>query len=103
MSESQIPQRRQVTVRRAPKFGVFLALGVMLAFIVAMIFALTGPESAEHSRFAILGFFTAILAVPGVAVGALAALILDRISIRKSREATFEAINEEEDQTSPPS
>lgn len=96
MSESQTQQRRQVTIRRAPKIGVFLALGVMLAFIVSMIFALSGPESAEHSRIAVLGFFTAILVLPGMAVGALAALILDRISVRNSREATVEAIDEDE-------
>ncbi len=103
MTESQTPHRRQITVRRAPKFGIFLALGALLAFVVALILALSSPESAEHSRTAVIGFFTVILILPGVAVGAVVWLILDRISVRRSREATVESIDEAPDETSHPS
>lgn len=91
------PERRQITVRRAPKFAVFLMLGALLGFLVAVAFALTGPESAEHTRISVLGFFTMLLVLPGLAVGGLTALLFDRASIRQAQRATVEAVDGADD------
>lgn len=91
------PERRQITVRRAPKFAVFLMLGALLGFLVAVALALTGPESAEHTRISVLGFFTMLLVLPGLAVGGLTALLFDRASIRQAQRATVEAVDAADD------
>lgn len=89
-SEQHSPERREITVRRAPRFVPFLLLGVVLGFIAALVVAYSGPEDPTYTRTATLGFFTIMFAIPGVGLGALAALLLDWISVRKMRRAVVE-------------
>lgn len=88
---SSAPERRPVTVRRAPKIIPFLVLGALLGLIGAGIIAFTGPESEQFSRGTVLGFFSALLLIPGLLLGAIVALVLDWISVRRSRNATAES------------
>ena len=89
-SEQHSPERREITIRRAPRFVPFLALGVIAGFIAALVVAYAGPADPTYTREATLGFFTVMFAIPGVWLGALAALLLDWISVRKSRRAVVE-------------
>ncbi|MBP3035296.1 hypothetical protein J2M53_03365 [Arthrobacter sp. zg-ZUI100] len=89
-SEQHSPERREITIRRAPRFVPFLALGVIAGFIAALVVAYAGPADPTYTREATLGFFTMMFAIPGVCLGALAALLLDWISVRKSRRAIVE-------------
>ena len=89
-SEQHGPERREITVRRAPRFVPFLALGAVLGFIAALVVAYTGPEDPNYTREATLGFFTIMFAIAGVGLGALLALLLDWISVRKTRRAVVE-------------
>lgn len=89
-SEQHSPERREITVRRAPRFVPFLALGVIAGFIAALVVAYAGPADATYTRGATLGFFTIMFAIPGVGLGALVALLLDWISVRKARLAVVE-------------
>ena len=57
--------------------------------------AYTGQENPEYTREAVLGFFFVVLALPGVALGSIAALILDRISVRRAKHAVVEAADDE--------
>lgn len=98
-SEQHSPERREITIRRAPRFVPFMALGVVAAFFTALIMAYTGDENPQYTREAVLGFFTVMFALPGVALGSIAALILDRISIRRSEHAVVEAADDEPDST----
>ena len=98
------PERREITVRRAPRFVPFMALGVIAGFIAAIVVAYGGPEDPEFTRSATLGFFTMVFALPGLALGALLALLLDWISVRKTRRATVEGLDSDgsEDREQPP-
>ena len=89
-SEQYSPERREITVRRAPRFIPFLALGVIAGFIAALAVAYPGPADPTYTRAATLGFFTIMFAIPGVCLGAVAALLLDWISVRKARRAVVE-------------
>ncbi|MCC3281435.1 hypothetical protein [Arthrobacter caoxuetaonis] len=100
-SEQHSPERREITIRRAPRFVPFMALGVVVAFVVALVMAYTGPENPQYTREAVLGFFTVMLALPGVALGCVAALILDRISVRRSEHAIVEAADDDPGSTGP--
>lgn len=90
-SEQHSPERRQITVRHAPRFLPFLALGVIAGFIAALVVAYGGAEDPEYTRSATLGFFTIMFAIPGLIAGALVALLLDWISVRRMRRATVES------------
>lgn len=94
-SEQHSPERREITIRRAPRFVPFMALGAVVAFIVALVMAYTGDENPQYTREAVLGFFTVMFALPGVALGSIAALILDRISIRRSEHAVVEEADDQ--------
>ncbi|MBO0897530.1 MULTISPECIES: hypothetical protein [Arthrobacter] len=89
-SQQHSPERREITVRRAPRFVPFLLLGVIAGFIAALLVAYIGPENPTYTREATLGFFTIMFAIPGVCLGALVALLLDWNSVRKTRRAVVE-------------
>ena len=90
------PERREITVRRAPRFVPFMALGVIAGFIAAIVVAYGGAEDPEFTRSATLGFFTMVFALPGLALGAFLALVLDWVSVRKARRATVEGLDSDD-------
>ncbi|MCC3290040.1 MULTISPECIES: hypothetical protein [unclassified Arthrobacter] len=105
VSEQHSPERREITVRRAPRFVPFLALGVVAGFIAALFVAYGGAENPSFTREATLGFFTVMFGLPGLLLGALTALILDWISVRRARRSTVESVDpaEPESREQPPS
>nr|WP_231391942.1 hypothetical protein [Arthrobacter sp. 35W] len=89
-------QRREITIRRAPKLVPFLVLGGLLGIAAAGIVAVAAPGSNEFDRSAVFGFFAVLLAIPGVGLGAVAALTLDLIGRRRSTTAVVEEVPDSE-------
>ena len=85
-----VPERREIIVRRAPKFVPFLVAGGVLGILVAAVMAWGAPGNADYDRSTIFGFFAVLLAVPGVVLGGIVALIFDRVSIRRMERAVVE-------------
>ncbi|MDX2377499.1 potassium transporter Trk [Microbacterium sp. LRZ72] len=89
------PPRDEVVsgrVRRVPKYGVFLAFGVVVGVLVAMILTLTwnggAPAVADgivYSQGQVFGFLVLVCATVGVGVAGVVALILDRTGRRHAR------------------
>jgi hypothetical protein len=85
-----------VTVRRAPRYGRFILLGVIVGAIVALIltFAFSGqpdPEAARpFDRGQVFGFLLLLCGTIGAALGAVVALLLDRSSARRARAVSVE-------------
>lgn len=94
-----VPERRQVTVRRAPKYVPFLILGALVGVGVAafLAYGLPGDESWDPST--VFGFFLTLCAAGGAVLGAVVALILDRLSVRRAKRAVVESVPEDEDPT----
>ncbi len=96
-----------VTVRRSPRYSVFVALGVIVGFIIAGILAFlpvdTSTLTQEYSRASILGILMAFLGIVGGFLGALVALIVDRASVKKAKtytvNAEYEKVAEPQDTT----
>ncbi len=86
------PERRGITVRRAPKFVPFMGLGGVLGIIVAAFVAYGIPGDQSFDTGAVFGFFLVTFAAGGVLLGAIAALVLDKVSVRRSRRAVVESI-----------
>jgi uncharacterized membrane protein YdjX (TVP38/TMEM64 family) len=84
-----------VTLRRAPRYGRFITLGVVVGAVVALIltFAFSGQptiegELLEFDRGQVFGFLLLICATVGAALGAVVALIIDRSTARRARSVT---------------
>lgn len=95
--ETPTPAVSEARVRRVPKYGVFLVLGGALGIIAALILTYAFDGSAEpsdigvtYSRGQVFGFLTLYCVAIGVAVGAVVALILDKVVGRKTRTVTVE-------------
>ncbi|MGX6451648.1 hypothetical protein [Brevibacterium paucivorans] len=84
-----------VTVRRSPRYSVFVALGVIVGFIIAGILAFlpvdTSSLTQEYSRAAVLGILMAFLGIVGGFLGAFVALIIDRSSVKNAKTYTVNA------------
>ncbi|WP_261165478.1 potassium transporter Trk [Microbacterium sp. Marseille-Q6965] len=93
-----------VGVRRAPKYGVFAALGAMLGIVAAMILSTVFDGTSEPSRYTEIEYtasqafgFILLWCLPaGILVGMLVALLLDRTVGRRVREtrAVHEVVDE---------
>lgn len=90
------PERREITVRRAPKYVPFLILGGIVGIAAAAVIAYALPGDAGYDRGAVFGFFMVLCGAGGVILGAIAALVLDRLSVKRAQHAVVEAAAETE-------
>ncbi len=78
-----------VSVRRAPKYGAFAAVGALVGVIIAGVLAFLplnmGELSQEYSRGAVVGMGVVLLAITGAVLGAGVALVMDAVLRRKAR------------------
>lgn len=94
-----------VTVRRSPRYSVFIGLGVLVGFIVAGVLTAlpvdTSTLTREFSLGSVLALLMAFLGIVGGFLGALVALILDRMSVKRALTYTVDATYEEVPASSP--
>ncbi|WP_426997140.1 hypothetical protein [Pseudarthrobacter sp. N5] len=86
------PERRGITVRSAPRFVPFLILGGLVGIAVAGVVAYALPGDASYDRNSVFGFFLVMFGAGGVILGAITALVLDRLSVRRARHAVVESV-----------
>lgn len=86
---------RKLNVRRAPKYVPFLIAGALVGVVAAAIFTSMAPPSEQFTTSSIFGFFTVLLLVPGVILGAALALILDKRSLRRSKTLVAQPLTDE--------
>ena len=96
-SDDPTPERREITVRRAPKYVPFLILGGLVGIAVAAFIAFALPASASYDPGTVFGFFMVLCGAGGVILGAIAALVLDRLSVKRAEHAVVEAVPETEE------
>jgi hypothetical protein len=80
----------QVSLRRAPKYSVFLVLGALIGAIVTLIVTALFPVDPDIGFAALYGYFV-LYGIPiGIVLGALVAFAFDRRSSKHAREMTAE-------------
>jgi hypothetical protein len=77
-------------IRRAPKYPPFLIIGGGVGAIATFILTMSYPVDPAVGFGPLFGYFSLFGIPAGVAVGALVALVLDRVSVRRARAATVE-------------
>ncbi|KAA0960258.1 MULTISPECIES: hypothetical protein [Microbacterium] len=91
MSSPDSPQTVEATVRRVPRFGVFMGIGVVLGIIAAGILTMVGsyePSDAVNVVYPpgqVFGFLLLWTVPIGFALGSVVALILERTARRHDR------------------
>ena len=86
----------RVSVRRAPKYGVFTALGVAVGIIAALILSTVFDGTSDPSPFTeitysqtqVFGFILLWCVPAGIALMMIVAMILDRFSSRRVQKVT---------------
>jgi hypothetical protein len=80
----------EVTVRRAPKFSVFLLMGGALGVLVSLILTSLFPFDPSAGVASTYGYFALWGLTFGAAVGAVVAIVVDRVSLRRAKTLTAE-------------
>lgn len=75
----------QVSVRRAPKLGVFLVVGAVFGALVTLILTSLFPADPNVGFGASFAYFLLYGVPAGVVIGALIGLAFDRRSRRRAR------------------
>lgn len=78
--------RTRVTIRRAPKFSVFVVVGGLIGFLVTLVLTSLFPADPAVGFTASLGYFS-LFGIPiGAAIAAVIALLIDRRATRSATE-----------------
>jgi hypothetical protein len=78
----------EVSIRRAPRVGVFLVLGAVLGAIVTLILTSLFKADPNVGFFASFAYFCLFGVPAGLLLGAVVAIVLDAVSLRRSRTVT---------------
>ncbi|MBB2977093.1 putative membrane protein YccC [Microbacterium endophyticum] len=86
-----------VTVRRSPRYGIFLLLGAGFGILVAMIltFAFNGTDEVStsgvtYSDTQVFGFLALFCGAAGILLGGVVALVLGRVVGRRTLDLRAE-------------
>ncbi|WP_174843113.1 hypothetical protein [Cryobacterium sp. TMT1-62] len=80
-----IVDKSTVTVRRSPRFFNFMLLGALIGAIAALVLTVVFPENAEFGATQVFGFLLLAFLTLGVALGAVVAIIIDRVISRRGK------------------
>ena len=90
----------EVTIRRAPKFGVFILGGAVLGFLATLVVVtatmdIDRGDKQDASFGTLVGYFSLWGVTLGALVGAIAAIVLDRVLARRAARLTAERVEVE--------
>ena len=76
---------QQVRLRRGPRVGAFLAVGLVVGALVGLIAGVSAPPSSAYPTGQVVGFLVLLFAPVGVVLAGLIAVVLDAASRRRAR------------------
>lgn len=79
------PEVDEVRIRRAPKFPAFLVVGAGVGLIVTLILTSLFPVDPAVGFGPLFAYFSLFGVTGGVLLGALLAIILDRMATRRAK------------------
>ena len=85
-----------VTLHRAPRYRNFMLLGAIVGVLVALILTVSFPETEEYERIQIFGFLLLGGVAVGTTLGAVVALVIDRIIGRSKMSVVADRLSIDE-------
>ena len=85
--------QEEARIRRAPKYPAFMIVGGGVGAIVTFILTRAFPADPNVGFAALFGYFALYGVTAGVVLGAIAALVLDRVLLKRARPAVVEFTN----------
>ncbi|KQX08576.1 hypothetical protein ASC59_11700 [Leifsonia sp. Root1293] len=82
--------RGEAVVRRSPRYLRFLLAGAIVGILVALILTVTFPANPEFSIGQVFGFLLLLCGVIGLALGAVIALVFDRVLSKRAHTEQVE-------------
>ena len=82
----------EVLVVHAPRYARFIILGGIVGLIVTLLLTVSFPEQPGFSTAQVFGFLGLALVTVGVALGAAAAIVIDRMATRRARTGVMEVV-----------
>ncbi|MBX3087253.1 MAG: hypothetical protein KF742_02085 [Cryobacterium sp.] len=76
--------RETVRIRRAPRFSVFMLCGAALGLIASFVLVGLNPIDPNVGYGATFGYFALFVIPLGLVLGALVAIIIDRVSTKRA-------------------
>ncbi len=73
-----------------------MVAGALVGVVVAGILTLISPSVEKFDPGSIFGFFAVLLMLPGLGMGAAAALVIDRRSVKRAGTAVVESVPDDE-------
>jgi hypothetical protein len=95
------PVQTQVVLRRSPRYSHFMILGAVLGAVAALILSFAFPANPTYDRGQVFGYLLLVGVAVGVGLGALVALLLDRIVGRKGTSVIADWVETPGDETGP--
>lgn len=94
----------RVTVRRSPKYGVFMAIGAVVGIVAAWILSSAGAPGVDEAgqpvdTTPVVGLMVVIGVVVGGVLGGIVALIVDRSLARGTRTVVAERVETRDTRT----
>lgn len=91
------PESVDVTVRRSPRYGVFMGLGALLGAVAGWIFAASMPPALNEAgervdTTPVIGLMLVVGFVAGGAIGAIVAIVIDRALAKRATPMTAEHV-----------
>lgn len=87
---------RKLSVRRAPKYVPFLVAGGLVGIAAAAVLAFSHSSSGDFDPSSVFGLFAVLLVLPGMGLGALAALLLDHRGRRHTKTLLAEPLPDDD-------
>ena len=94
--DSASGEPRTLSVRRAPKYVPFMIAGAIVGIVVAAVMTLALPPNDQFETSSVFGMFAVLMLAPGVGLGAVAALLLDRQGRRRAKTLVAQPLPDDE-------
>lgn len=88
-----------VTMRRSPRYFNFMLLGAAIGVLGALVGTVAFPENKDFGQAQVFGFLLLVGVAGGVALGALVALVIDRVIGRSSTAVLADRLGVQESRT----
>lgn len=84
------PEIDEVRIRRAPKYAAFVVVGALVGAIVTLIVTAQFPADPGVGFGALFAYFALYGITGGIVLGAVLAIIIDRVSARRAKTVSVE-------------